>query len=124
MTDRPLLQDARILIVEDEIFIATALREYCLDAGAELAELSATVEQSLELIESMQFDLAVLDVEMPDGEVRPLAETLHNRGTRLLFHSGNSMPDELQAALPNAGFVMKPSPPDQLMDIIASALKS
>lgn len=124
MSDEQVLRDAKILIVEDEIFIATALREYFLDAGAELAELSATIEHSLELIETTQFDLAILDVMMPDGEVLPLAQKLQNLGTRLLVHSGNMMPNHFNDELQGVTFVMKPSPPDELLQIVAAKLRS
>lgn len=124
MQERQILKDAKIFILEDEIFIATALRESFLDAGAALAELSATLEHGLELIESTQFDLAILDVTVPDGEVLPLAQKLHDCGTRLLFHSGNDMPDDLKVALPQATFVMKPSPPDQMTKIAAANLNN
>ncbi|MEO1536450.1 MAG: response regulator [Pseudomonadota bacterium] len=109
-----------LLIVEDDMFIATAMREYLLEAGADMAEMCATVAQARELVEMTRFDAAVLDLTLPDGPITDLAEVLDANGTRIVFHTGRPLPEDVMQRLPDAKVLMKPSQPQALLDILAS----
>ena len=86
----PSLSGRRILIVEDEYFIAMDLALSLGDLGAEVVGPAASVAEALALVESVgdELDGAVLDVNLRDERVYPVAEALALRGVRFVFASG------------------------------------
>ena len=73
------LRGARILVVEDEAFIALDLVMAIEDAGAIAVGPAATVAEALELISFDPPDGAILDVNLPDGTVELRASGWHPR---------------------------------------------
>src|SRR5688572_29302047 len=55
---------ARILIVEDEYFVALDLEHRLLDAGFEVVGIAATAEDAFELAASRKPDLAIMDIRL------------------------------------------------------------
>ena len=115
MTQNGKLVGLKILLLEDELFIANALRDHFLLAGAELVEVASTVSGAVTLVEEYTFDGAVLDILLPEGDAGELASTLLGRGVRLVFHSGHSKTAEIEAIAPDAAFVQKPCDPEDLI---------
>ncbi len=66
----------RILIVEDEEIIRTTLQEF-LQAEGYLVSTAATVETALTLARENDFDVAICDVQLPDGDGVALLKKLH-----------------------------------------------
>ena len=58
-----------ILIVEDEEIIRTTLREFLSSEGYEVAE-AGTVAEALAVARERDFEVAVCDVQLPDGRSR------------------------------------------------------
>ena len=56
-----------VLIVEDEEIIRTTLHEYLLSEGFDVAS-AANVGQALQLARSREFQVAICDVQLPDGD--------------------------------------------------------
>ena len=115
------LEGLRILLVEDELSIATMLREYLHLSGAEVVETASTLSGAMASIQEQEFDVAVLDFVLPDGNAVSFAETLTAKGVRIVFHSGHFLSDDVQATLPGATFAQKPCDPDTLIRAIAGA---
>jgi DNA-binding response OmpR family regulator len=66
------LAGCRILIVEDEYFLADDFRQIFAARGAEVLGPVATLCEGLRIIESpCQIDFALLDVQLQDKEVLP-----------------------------------------------------
>ena len=63
--DRPVLPDARILIVDDERTMRHTLAELFKRLGYQVAE-AASGRKALEYIGRQRFDLAILDLNMPE----------------------------------------------------------
>ncbi len=82
------LEGLRILIVEDNPFIASALEEMLFEQGLVIAGMASSMEVALRLAASMQVDLALLDVNIGDRKIDPVAETLALRGTPFVFTTG------------------------------------
>jgi CheY-like chemotaxis protein len=59
---RPHDTRARILIVEDDYFVATALEHDLADAGFEVVGVAVTAEEALHLARLYQPQLAVMDI--------------------------------------------------------------
>ncbi|WP_143523713.1 response regulator [Rhizobium arenae] len=66
----------RILIVEDEYFLADETHKKLLQLNARVVGPSASVADALELIESEMIDGAILDIHLGDELVFPVAEKL------------------------------------------------
>ncbi|MCG6884648.1 MAG: hypothetical protein LJE62_12925 [Silicimonas sp.] len=113
------LNGLNILILEDELAIASALREFFLLAGAALVEISPSLGYAQTLIEDNAFDAAVLDVALPEGETYGFAAELAAMNVGVVFHSGNPLPDDMDPALRHAGFELKPGEPPALVAAVA-----
>lgn len=66
----------RILIVEDEAIIRTTMQEF-LQAEGYHVSTAANVEAALKLARENDFDVAVCDVQLPDGDGVALLKKLH-----------------------------------------------
>lgn len=66
-----------VLIVEDEEVIRTSLAEFLNSEGYETMQAS-TVAKALELARSRDFNIAICDVQLPDGDGIELLRRLQN----------------------------------------------
>ncbi|HEY0034239.1 MAG TPA: response regulator [Devosia sp.] len=84
------LRGRRLLIVEDDYMIATDLTHWFEDAGAEVVGPAGSVSKALALVASHaeQLDAAVLDVNLRDEKVFPVAEALSKAGVPFIFATG------------------------------------
>jgi CheY-like chemotaxis protein len=83
------LAGRRVLLVEDDFFIADDLRYMFEKAGAEVLGPVPTVDRALDLIAATPvIDGAVLDINLQDVEVFPVADALQSRGIPLVFATG------------------------------------
>ncbi|HEV7691096.1 MAG TPA: response regulator [Hyphomonadaceae bacterium] len=117
------LAGARILVVEDEPFIAMDLMLAIEDAGGKAVGPATSVREALELIETQAPDAAVLDVNLPDGHVGAVIEALP-RTTAIVVHTGVGLPDEIRAARPDIPVFSKPTPPIRLLGQLAAGLEA
>ena len=60
-------------------------------------------------------DLAILDINLDDGEVYPLAERLMSANVPVIFHTGRVDPSEVSGRYPEAHALSKPCPPNQII---------
>ena len=82
------LAGRRILVVEDDFFVADSLALYLRWRGAEVVGPAPTVEAALGLIDGARLDGAVLDVKLRGNYVYPVADALTARGVRFVFATG------------------------------------
>lgn len=81
----PMTPDAtRLLLVEDDPNLGYLLREYLQMNGFKVT-LTTTVADALKAVESELFDLAVLDVMLPDGNGFDLAKKIQSDHPKLPF---------------------------------------
>lgn len=78
----------RILIVEDEYFLADETRRKLDQLGAIVIGPVGHVEQALKLIEQKRIDAAILDVHLGDEFVFPVAEELDRLDIPFVFATG------------------------------------
>lgn len=78
----------RLLIVEDEYLIASALAEFLKVRGADIVGPVGSVRQALALIERTLPDAAVLDVNLGSEQVYPVADVLIDRAVPFVFATG------------------------------------
>ena len=93
MPTEPLLRNRRILVVEDDYFIAGDMRDGLLAQGALVAGPVATVREALKLVEAGQLDGAVLDVNLGEEDSFPVAQALRAAGVPFVFVTGYNSGD-------------------------------
>lgn len=112
------LDGLSILILEDEAFIGMAISEFMTRAGARKAEVACNIGDAKRLVADLRFDIAILDMHLPDGTPLYLAKQLAQSGTKLIFHSGLPIGDAIMTEFPHASFCQKPCAPAKFVDTI------
>lgn len=95
------LANRRILVVEDEYFIASDMKRALRNADAVVIGPTGDLDRGLQLAQDEAIDGAVLDVNLGDATTYPLADELAARGTPFLFvtgYDGWSMPERYRDA--------------------------
>ena len=103
--------DMKILIVEDDPFIAMDLEDAFIDAGYRVCGMACTVAQGLERIDSDAPELATLDYHLGRETSEPVARALEERAIPFCYVSGNA--DKL--VNPRAPVITKPAAPDTVL---------
>jgi DNA-binding response OmpR family regulator len=78
----------RILVVEDEMTIALLMEDMLTDMGHQVAGLAMRLPQALALAETVEADLAILDVNLDGRMSFPVADVLRRRGVPFIFATG------------------------------------
>jgi DNA-binding response OmpR family regulator len=88
MANSPDLTGRRVLVAEDEFFIADDLKAALAKAGADVIGPAPTVDEALRLLSGQNVDFAVLDINLEGEKVFTLADTLAGRGVPFVFATG------------------------------------
>ncbi|HEV7276566.1 MAG TPA: response regulator [Devosiaceae bacterium] len=110
------LEGLRVLLVEDESLVAMAVEDMLHDLGCEVAATAGSVPEALERLQVGGFDFALLDVNLANQQVFPVAEALSEQRIPFAFASGYGA-----ANLPEA-FRARPvaAKPFQIADLAAT----
>jgi CheY-like chemotaxis protein len=112
-----------VLIVEDEPLIALALATAVEEAEGRVIGPAGSVPEALMLIEQHLVQAAVLDVNLSDRDVTPVAQLLIEGGVPVIFYSGLALPVALQERYPSASMFQKPTPPVQLLNKLVALMR-
>ncbi len=112
----------KILIVEDEFIVGLDLMETTKDLGFIAEGPFTTVREASAAAEAIGPDAAILDVQLEDGEVYPLADQLMRMGVPIIFHSGHANPRDLAKRYPGSLACGKPCSPDTLIQMLQQAI--
>jgi CheY-like chemotaxis protein len=83
------LQNRRVLVVEDEYFIAEEIVVALRRQGAEIAGPVGSAAEALQLLDKgVSIDLAVLDIHLRGGDSFEVARALKARDTPFVFATG------------------------------------
>jgi CheY-like chemotaxis protein len=82
------LAGQRVLIVEDEMMVGLLEEDLLLRAGCEVVGPVATVAEALQLVSEQRLDGAVLDVNLGQEPVYPVADRLSAAGIPFVFVTG------------------------------------
>jgi DNA-binding response OmpR family regulator len=106
-----MLANQSILIVEDEPLVAMslAIEIESLDGG--VIGPASSVAQALHILERERVSAAILDANLTDRDVTPVALVLARRRLPFVVHSAIGIPSELASALPRTRFIAKPAAP-------------
>ena len=117
------LQDARVLVAEDDPLVAFDIMGVLLKAGANVFGPAMSVERALELAQAETLDCGVLDVMLRDGLVFPAAQILKDKGAGIVFYTGQIKPDTLKQRWPEAEVIVKPAPLPLLLRAVTAACR-
>jgi DNA-binding response OmpR family regulator len=91
------LAGLRVLVVEDDYFIADEICTTLRDGGAEVLGPSPDLQHGLDMVKRERVDCAVLDINLHGDLAFSLAGELRKRGTPSIFATGYD-----QSVLPGA----------------------
>ena len=109
-----------MFIAEDEPFIALNLASEVREAHGLVIGPAGSVAEALSLLEHAQPHLGLLDANLSDGEITPVAELLRARAVPILFYCGQ-LPAHLR--YPGVPVYFKPLSPYELVIEIAALLR-
>lgn len=117
MTEVSRRRPLRLLLVEDDFDVSAGLADYLGPRGI-LVEFSYSVQSALSLALEQEFDVVVLDIELPDGDGRDLCRSLRSSGFNqpvIMLTARASLDDKLAGFDAGAvDYVVKPFAPAEL----------
>jgi DNA-binding response OmpR family regulator len=115
------LAGQRILVVEDEMFIALLVEDILRDQGCDVVGPASNVADGLALAAAGGLDGAVLDVNLGTERVYPVADALTAAAVPFVFVSGYG---QVGLSEPYSGHptIPKPFKPTTFADEVAAAL--
>src|SRR5262245_18479024 len=125
LSTAPQLQDARILLVDDHVELVENLTEILEDEGA-CVTAAAKASEALERAPA-GFDVALVDIRLPDGTGLALVPALRHLGdglSEVLLITGNASLDGAIEAVGREAYayVLKPFNPEDLIATVSRAL--
>jgi DNA-binding NarL/FixJ family response regulator len=117
----------KVLVVEDEYFVALDLESILIDAGLEVIGIATSADDAVRLAEERRPMLVVMDIRLigeRDG-VDAAVEIYRRLGIRCIFASAHRDPTTVaRASSAHAlGWVAKPYTPAILRKVVKSALE-
>ncbi|PPD44204.1 MAG: response regulator [Methylocystis sp.] len=113
----------RVLIVEDDPFITLALEETLTDFGLIVAGSARNVPQALGIVQTTPFEVALLDVNIGQEKIDPVADALAARGLPFIFTTGCGRAGLPEAHLERA-IVEKPFYVEEILRALREELES
>ena len=113
------LAGLRVLVAEDDGFIAMEIEAALADYGAQIVGPISTRTAASSLISGDQVDVAVLDVALADGSVYPLVDLLDTAGVPVLFVTGYGA-EEIPRRYRKIPCIEKPFSTDALVEAVAA----
>ena len=111
----------RVLVAEDETIIGLDLCDTVTEAGYIVEGPFEDLSSAMLAYQKTKPYIAILDVQLGDGIVYPLAEQMMAEDVQVIFHSGRLTPDEVAIRFPRAQTLAKPCPPSEVIDSVQRA---
>jgi CheY-like chemotaxis protein len=82
------VEGLRILVVEDESLVTMLIEDTLADLGCDVVDKASRLEEAVEKAAKLEFDVAILDVNLNGQHTTAVAEILSKRGIPFLFATG------------------------------------
>lgn len=112
----------RVLVAEDELIVGHDLCDTVEEAGYIVEGPFDRITAAALSFQKNKPDLAILDIQLGDGVIYPLAEQMMAEDIPVIFHSGRSSPEELVSRFPTARALAKPCPPAEVIQTVQAML--
>lgn len=119
MTDGPDLAGRRVLVVEDDFYLATDAARALEGAGAEVVGPCANEAEARAALDERRPDAVVVDINLGAGPSFKLAETLKDRGIPFVFTTGY----DAEVIPPEFAGIARLEKPLQLRQIVGAVAK-
>ena len=113
----------RVLIVEDEPLLAMNIEDMLTELGHLVVATATRVDKALTFAEGIEFNFAVLDINLAGSNTFQVAAILRKRGIPFIFTSGYGR-DGLVDGYRGDHLLTKPFGPSELEHMIAQALSA
>jgi PAS domain S-box-containing protein len=113
----------RVLLVEDEALVAMMIQECLGEFGYQVLGPIATAGEAAAKAKDGEFEAAVLDINLGDGAVYPIADLLAARGVPFVFVTGYDA-ETVEARFRKVPVLQKPIERDMLKKIFVLAAKA
>ncbi|HLG49178.1 MAG TPA: hypothetical protein VKY24_23230 [Reyranella sp.] len=120
MQNKP-LSERSILLVEDDIILSTDIAFALTDAGCKAIVPTTSNAAALSAMVHYIFDAAILDVNVQNEWVFPVANALDTVGIPFLFLTAYSH-DSIPAEHRRRPFIQKPHHPEGLLDALVELI--
>ena len=114
----------KILIVEDDVTIVRALREYLSNEGFEVVVVSGQ-QDAVKVVEEGKTDLLLIDISLTDGDGFTVCEAAKGRGLPSIFLTASGDENSVVRGLDMGAddYISKPFRPRELVSRIRSVLR-
>jgi PAS domain S-box-containing protein len=113
----------RVLLVEDEALVAMMIQECLADFGYQVVGPISTATEAAARAGEAEFEAAVLDINLGDGAVYPIADVLAARGIPFVFVTGYDA-DSVESRFRNIPILQKPIEREMLKKVFVLAAKA
>jgi CheY-like chemotaxis protein len=111
----------RLLVVEDEAMIAMMLEDMLDTFGCVVVDVAGTLSKGLDLAGTLDFDGAILDVNLGGETVYPVAQRLTERGVPFIFCTGYGLKG-LSSNFAHVPTLAKPYMREELENLLRSVM--
>lgn len=111
-----------VVVAEDEAIIGFDLCHTVEEAGCEVQGPLPDLASATRACQERRPDLAILDINLGDEEVFPLADKLLADDVKIIFHSGRYATEDIRQRYPDTIMVQKPCPPSLLLETVQRVL--
>jgi len=112
-----------VFLVEDEVMIRMMVAEMLVELGYRVAAEAGEISEAIRLVQSTEFDLAILDVNVNGKVISPVADLIKARNRPFIFATGygsSGLPEEYR----DRPALQKPFQIETLARMIDDTLKS
>jgi CheY-like chemotaxis protein len=112
-----------VFLVEDEVMIRMMVAEMLEELGYRIAAEAGEISEAIRLVQSTEFDLAILDVNVNGKVISPVADLIRARNRPFIFATGygsSGLPEEYR----DRPALQKPFQIESLARMIDNTLKS
>ncbi|MEM7780691.1 MAG: response regulator [Pseudomonadota bacterium] len=113
-----------ILVAEDEMIVAFDLCETVEEAGYAVEGPHRGISTAMLAFQKEKPDLAILDIDLHDGDVFEMARTFAAEDVPIIFHSGSFTKQQIEERFPNAVTLIKPVPPTDMLNTVNRVLET
>ena len=121
-----MLNGLRVLVVEDDPAIATDISDLIERAEGEVIGPVGSLREARQTVKADHaIDAAVLDVNLSDGDITPVLESLRARRVGVVVYTGSAgLPSGVGERHPDIAVLQKPVQPGRLVGEIQRACRS
>jgi CheY-like chemotaxis protein len=110
-----------VLILEDEALVSMVIEDLLRDLGAEDVQILSEAAGGLDAASKTDFDCAILDVMLRDGDSSAVADLLAERGIPFLFSTGSGL-DSVPERHRHRPILTKPFSDEQLQVLLLEVM--